>query len=510
MPRLRRLLLLLLMGFTPVTAQVAVPALPPLHAERLARLDPDQRNAEIARRAPTYGGMYTENGRLHVVVTSMIPFDQAAAVRELFAVLGPDLRARGHTPESVVFIPGEFNALELLQAKEAALAFDGWMTVDIDQSVNRVFLTVQFREMEAAAPTYFAEQGLPEGIVVVSGQPLSLHAGPEPRAPHQARLVLPARVAQGDVLPVTLQVRNTGSAPLQLSFGACAVRMEVRDAATGAVVLPVPPPEACVDSLAIRILPPNTTLALPIEEWNLRTPRGRMLPPGRYVVHVTFALEPGPEVIQPAPQPFEVRPGDPAQGTAQVRGMLRGGHRDIDHWPLLGQDRGRQVVVVVVPDPLAETAVRRLLSDKGLPADRVRFQHVPALRVPDTGAGEATLSVTTRTSPGARQHQFSLETDLAPWVARGAWRCELVVNVLDANGTIVGGTHDIRPPPGFHTCREGPHVRAFPWRSTWVERRSDGSAVPPGTYTIRAGLRLTMRDGDLVWLLAPPQPLALP
>lgn len=497
------------MGFTPVTAQVAVPALPPLHAERLARLDPDQRNAEIARRAPTYGGMYTENGRLHVVVTSMIPFDQAAAVRELFTVLGPDLRARGHTPESVVFIPGEFNALELLQAKEAALAFDGWMTVDIDQSVNRVFLTVQFREMEAAAPAYFAERGLPEGIVVVSGLPRTLHVGPEPRAPYQAQLVLPARVAQGDVLPVTLQVRNTGEELLELSSGGCDMRIEVRDAGTGAVVLPVPAPEVCGDVLVVRRLPPHTSVAFPVMEWNLRTPRGRLIPPGRYVVHVTFALEPGPEVIQPAPQPFEVRPGDPTHGTAQVKDMLGGGRHGIDHMVFLGQDRSRQVVVVVVPDLLAETAVRRILSDQGLPAERVRFQHVPAVRVPGSGAGEATLSVTTWPSPGARQHQFSLEADLTPWVARGAWRCELVVNVLDVDGEIVSGAPGF-PSPGFRSCREGPHVRAFPWRGNWVERRSDGSAVPPGTYTIRAGLRLTLRDGTLVWLLAPPQSLVVP
>lgn len=510
MPRLRRLLFVFLMGFPPVTAQVTVPALPPLRAETVARLNPDQRNAEIARRAPAYAGTYIENGRLHVVVTSMIPFDQAAAVRELFAVLGPDLHARGFTPDSVVFVPGDFNALELLRAKEAALAFDGWMTVDIDQTVNRVFLTVQFREMEVAAPAYFAEQGLPEGIVVVSGVPRTLHVGPEPRAPHQARLVLPAQVAQGDVLPITLQMTNTGREPLELSFGGCDTRIEVRDATTGTVVLPVPAPDVCGDVLVVRRLPPHTSVAFPAMEWNLQTPRGRMIPPGRYVVHVTFALEPGPEVIQPAPQPFEVLPGDPRQGTAQVRSILKGGHRDIDHWPLLGQDRGRQVVVVVVPDPLAETAVRRLLSDHGLPADRVRFQHVPARRVPDTGAGEATLSLTTWTSPGGRQHQFSLEADLAPWMARGAWRCELVVNVLDPSGEIVSASAGFHSSPGFRTCREGAHVRAFPWRGNWVERRSDGSAVPPGTYTVRAGLRLTMRDGTLAWLLAPPQPLVVP
>ncbi|MDP9765205.1 hypothetical protein [Deinococcus enclensis] len=478
----------------------------------MARLNLDQRNAEIARRASAYGGMYTENGRLHVVVTSMIPFDQAAAVRELFTVLGRDLRARGFTPESVVFVPGEFNALDLLRAKEAALRFDGWMSVDIDAAVNRVFLAVQFPEMEAVAPAFFAEQGLPEGIVVTSGPYRSLHVGPELREPHQARLVLPARIAQGDVLPITLEVTNTGHEPLRLAFGACALRMEVRHAQTGEVVRPVSSEEACEDSAVIRVLPPRTALPFVVQEWNLQTPRGRVLPPGRYVVAVTLAVGtgPAPEVIQPPPQAFEVLPGDPRTGTAQVKDMLGGGRHGIDHSVLLGQEGGRQVVIVIVPDARAETALRQVLMDRGVPADRVRFQHLRAVRVPGSGVGEATLSLTTWPSPGARQHRFSLEADLTPWVARGAWRCQLVVNVLDADGEIVSGSPGFPSSPGFRSCREGPDVRAFPWRGNWVERRSDGSAVPPGTYSIRAGLRLTMRDGTVQWLLAPPQPLVVP
>lgn len=474
---------------------------------------PDESNAEIAQKAPAFGGSYPKEGALYVVVTSPDPLARQAAVRELFAAQGEELRRQGFTPEQVVFVPGQFNAAQLLAAKEIASGIPGGQSIDIDEVRNRVVVELLLPGMETRAGAFLAGQHLPAGIVVLrAAPPGKLQEGPTFAPPHQARLDLPAHVAQGDTLQVELKVSNPAAETLVLEHGACAFRLEVLDARTGEAVLPIPGALICTSELRRTVIPARGTVTLAAEEWDLRRPSGALVTPGRYVVRASFgvgALE--QEIIRPPDQTFEVTAGNPASGTAQVRDVLRDGAYGITFQARLGEERGQQVVFVTVPDTRASAAVGRLLRERNLPLTRVRFRVRPPLRVPQgPGQGEAQLKVETFSFPRSTQYDFELQADLAPWLARGAWRCELVVNVLDRKtGEVVEAwpAFDLSPQP--HPCSEKGVPLPYPWRASWDGRRLDGATALAGTYEVRAGLRVSLRDGRVIWLLARPTPVTV-
>lgn len=374
-----RLLLLSVLLTGSALGQVTPPPGPPARSQPAPRLNIDELNAEIARKAPAYGGFFVRDGMLHIFVTSTDPAQRQAAVRELFAVQGEELRRRGFSPETVVFVPGQFNTEQLLEAKVAARGIDGWQSIDIDETRNRVVVELLLPGMEERARTYLAEQGLPPGIVVIAPVPAGkLPEGPAFGALHQARLEVPARVSQGDTLPIELKVSNPSGEPLLLDHGACALGVEIRDAVTGEVVLPVPGAQTCLSVLYHTLVPARSTVTVGRREWNLQLPTGELVPPGRYLIRATFKVGvPDAEVIRPPDQTFEVVAGNPATGTAQVRDVLRDGAYGIEFRARLGEEGGRQVVFVFVPDRRAQAAVERLLRERRLPLDRVRFRILP-------------------------------------------------------------------------------------------------------------------------------------
>lgn len=506
-----RLLLLSALLCGSALAQVTPPPVLPARTQPVPRLNPDELNAEIAHQAPAYGGFYLQDGLLHLVVTSTAAVARQAAVRELFAVRGEELRRQGFTPERVVFVPGQFNAAQLLEARQAVLGLPGLQTLDVDEVRNRVVAGLRFPEMQARAQAVLAAQRLPPGIVVLqvaSARPLP--DGPHLTRPHQARLDLPTRVRQGDTLEVALYVMNLQDQPWPLAHGACAFQLEILNAQTGEVVRPIPGGVSCEDVLRIRIVPEHGQVALAIKEWDLRRPSGELIPPGRYLVRAAFEVEdPEEGLIRPPDQTFEVVAGNPATGTAQVREVLRDGASGIQFQTRLGEERGQQVVSVFVPDRRAQAGVERLLRERKLPLDRVRFRILPPTRVPGQGQGPARLRV--ENYPGGRQHGFELTADLTPWLARGAWRCEPVVNVVDQrSGEVVGDWPGFRIGAAQRACAEDGQPLPYSRGGGWEGRRSDGTPLSTGTYEVRAGLKVTLKTGRVVWLLAPVQELTVP
>lgn len=508
-----RLLLLSALLTGSALGQVTPPPGPLARSQPAPRLNIDELNAEVARRAPAYGGFFIRDGALSVFVTSTDPAQRQAAVRELFGVQGEELRRRGFSPETVVFVPGQFNAEQLLRAKEAARGIDGWQSIDIDETRNRVVVELLLPGMEERARAYLAEQGLPPGIVVIPPPPAGkLHEGPAFTALHQARLEVPSRVAQGDMLRAQLRVTNLAGQTMRLEHGACAFRMEILQATTGEVVLPTPGAYTCTSQLLHTFFPAYSTVTLAAPEWNLRTPGGDLVPLGQYVLRASFEVGVrDKQIIRPPDQTFEVVAGNPATGTAQVRDAVHDRAFGIDYRTLLGEDRGQQVLFVLVPDRRAQAGVEGVLRERNLPLDRVRFRMLPPTRVPASGQGEARLQVSSHTSPGGTQHGFDLWADVAPWLAQGAWRCEPVVNVVDPrSGEVVGGSPSFGSGGARRLCSEGGRPLPYPWGGGWNQRRSDGTPLPAGRYEVHAGLKVTLKTGRVVWLLAPVQELTVP
>ena len=513
---LRPILLLCALLSGSALAQGASPAsVPVLPQAQVQRLDPDQLSAEVARRAPAYGGFYPKDGVLYVFVTSPDTAQRQAAVRELFALQGDSLRRRGFSPAGVVFLPGQFNAVQLLNAKEVARNIPGGQGIDIDETRNRVVVVLDFPEwQQQQTQAFLDQQGLPPGIVLFSAPPPGkLPEGPAFPAPHRARLDVPAQVAQGDVLSIELKVTNLSPQALTLEHGSCAFYVEVLDAVTRKAVLPVPGNLTCITILYQTVLHAGGTVALAGQEWNLRTPAGTVLTPGRYVVRAVFQVGAlGMENIRPPDQAFEVTAGKAGTGTSGVRDVLRDGALGILFQARLGEEGKRQVVFVTVPDARAQAAVLQLLQTKNLSPDRVRFQIVPRPQVPQgPGDGPARLEVQSQISPHASAFGFVLSADLKTWLAQGAWRCQLALQVIDPRTReVVGGWPPSGPESGPQFCGNNRDQQGFPWRGQWDGRRSDGKASPAGTYEVRAGLRVTLRGGKVVWLLAPLQTISLP
>ncbi|WP_407572819.1 hypothetical protein [Deinococcus altitudinis] len=168
-----------------VLAQGASPTgIPVLPQSQVQRLDPDQQSAEVARRAQAYGGFYPKDGVLYVFVTSLDPAQRQAAVRALFDLQGDSLRRRGFNPAGVVFLPGQFNAVQLLNAKEVARNIPGGQGIDIDETRNRVVVALDFPEWQQQQAQAFVDQEVCLPASWSSPRPLRASCRKVPPSPH--------------------------------------------------------------------------------------------------------------------------------------------------------------------------------------------------------------------------------------------------------------------------------------------------------------------------------------
>ncbi|UQN08226.1 hypothetical protein [Deinococcus sp. QL22] len=137
---------------------------------------------------------------------------------------------------------------------------------------------------------------------------------------------------------------------------------------------------------------------------------------------------------------------------------------------------------------------------------------MPWLQVPSgAGDGPAQLEVKRRNGRTGPDFDFELMADLTLWQAQGAWRCQFITQVVDRRTQdVVGGWPSFGQSNGTVGCADDGAPRGFPWRGFWDGRRSDGSAVPAGTYDVRGGLKVTLHSGRIIWLLAPTQEIDIP
>ena len=127
----------------------------------------------------------------------------------------------------------------------------------------------------------------------------------------ELRLLAPARVLQGDTVPVTLRIENAGGpTTLYLQGRPPAFDITVHDASgrqvwrrlEGAVVAMV---------LGVRELAPGESLELE-DTWRQTDAAGHLVPPGRYRLTALLPGEPGRE-LRSAPARLDILPppGEP-------------------------------------------------------------------------------------------------------------------------------------------------------------------------------------------------------
>ncbi|HEX8212850.1 MAG TPA: BsuPI-related putative proteinase inhibitor [Longimicrobium sp.] len=99
-------------------------------------------------------------------------------------------------------------------------------------------------------------------------------------------LAVPAEVRQGDVVPLRLTARNTGTRPLTLEMGDSAYSFDfvVTGSDGGELWSRMHHVEAIPLALRERQLPPGGEIVF-MDDWDLRDNRGCPVPPGRYTLH---------------------------------------------------------------------------------------------------------------------------------------------------------------------------------------------------------------------------------
>ncbi|WP_064015594.1 hypothetical protein [Deinococcus puniceus] len=247
----------------------------------------DEQNAAIARLAPAFGGYYTQDKLLYIVTTLDDEAARQTAVETLFAQQGEQLRRNGFSPQQVRFVRGQFNAAQLLQAKEVVQGVRGWTGLGIDQKLNRVDVRLALPVLEADAQAFVARR-LPAGIVVFTSRPPQT-LPPADTLPHPHRAVLNVEL-KDKAVQIRLDLTNTGRERLQFSHGACDFSFEVVRLETGEVVRPSPAVDLCGLVGHLIDLKPGATLTLASGTWNVRTPEGQAAPQGRYLIRAAFEL----------------------------------------------------------------------------------------------------------------------------------------------------------------------------------------------------------------------------
>jgi hypothetical protein len=118
-------------------------------------------------------------------------------------------------------------------------------------------------------------------------------------------LDVPARVASEDSVPLTLRARNTGSRPLELYLRGRVIAFDLVVAdQSGAVVWQRLQDQAIPAIVQVKVLGAGDALEFR-HTWDLRTNRGRPVPPGRYTV-VGLLLRDEVEPFRTPPAQLEV------------------------------------------------------------------------------------------------------------------------------------------------------------------------------------------------------------
>ncbi|MDL2345049.1 hypothetical protein QOL99_12930 [Deinococcus sp. MIMF12] len=475
-------------------------------------------DVQVGLKAPTFAGLYVEGPQLVIQVTDDRPASRAAVLKVLLEHRGADLKAQGLDTERPRFEVVQYSALQLAQAKDAASGIRGWTSIGVSHQHNRVIVALALSEYLQPAQAHLKAQGIPLDIVVFSvPRPEALPAHTTWSVPHRTALQVPNQVAQGDILPINFWFTFTGGAPLDFDAGLCAsLKWQIKDAA-GKVVRPAPGNVSCADVRVIKRLQPGASVNLtrpdpasPGEYWDLRDPFGKALPPGKYTLQAAFGQ--GDRVLRPADVGFTILPAAPDGGVEQALKAFWFGNSlgAPERTPRFVTRNGMQLLELAVPDLRAQRATEREAREKGISLARVRFTRLPQPQIPPVGrAAQATLTVSDLSVREDRQSTFDVRLNVpaATRLLSLAKSCEFIVVVLNPAGEAVHGRRQTRFFPREEgdqaACPRGDtlHLNLF---SSWNGRLTDGQLAPAGRYQVRAGLRLTRKDGRIEWLSAPP------
>ncbi|MPY68002.1 hypothetical protein F8S09_15185 [Deinococcus sp. SDU3-2] len=502
----------------PALAQSGRPAAPQVTTAFGTLPYADTYDVEIGLKAPTFAGVYVNGPQLIIQVTDDRPASRAAVLKVLLEHRGADLKAQGLDTERPRFEVVQYSALQLAQAKDAASGIRGWTSIGVSHQHNQVIVALTLPEYLQPAQAHLKAQGIPLDIVVFSvPRPEALPARTTWSVPHRTALQVPNQVAQGDILPINFWFTFTGGAPLDFDAGLCgSLKWQVKDAA-GKVVRPVPGNVSCADVRVIKRLQPGASVNLtrpdpanPGEYWDLRDPFGKRLPPGQYTLQAAFGQ--GTQVLRPDDVSFTILPPAPDGGVEQALKAFWFGNSlgAPERTPRFLIRSGLQLLELAVPDLRAQRAIEREAREKGVSLARVRFIRLPQHQVPPAGqTAQAALKASDLSVREDRQSTFDfrLNVPAAIRLLPLAQSCEFIVVVLNTAGEVVDGRRQTRFFP-----READDQAACPRDDTlhlnlfssWNGRLTDGQLAPAGRYQVRAGLRVTRKDGWIEWLSAPP------
>lgn len=241
---MRKLLLLSTLLLLPAHAQAA-PNPPVKTSFGALPVTPGDDDAALALRAPAFAGLWVEGGGVALAVTSTDPAARRQVLAEVKKQRGASLNQTGHTLTAPRFVPVKYNAAQLSQARFLARGLRGWSEIYVDVKANKLHIAFQHAAYRQQAAEFFRQKGIPaDALDLVAAASPTLPPRSTLSQPHRAALNVPAQVAQGDILPLSFKLTNTGRKPISLAQGCFTFKYRVLNATTGTEVRPVPAPGA--------------------------------------------------------------------------------------------------------------------------------------------------------------------------------------------------------------------------------------------------------------------------
>jgi len=505
-----KLLLLSTLLLLPAHAQAA-PNPPVKTSFGALPVTPGDDDAALALRAPAFAGLWVEGGGVALAVTSTDPAARRQVLAEVKKQRGASLNQTGHTLTAPRFVPVKYNAAQLSQARFLARGLRGWSEIYVDVKANKLHIAFQHAAYRQQAAEFFRQKGIPaDALDLVAAASPTLPPRSTLSQPHRAALNVPAQVAQGDILPLSFKLTNTGRKPISLAQGCFTFKYRVLNATTGTEVRPVPAPGGCaqVGSPPLVVAPGQTGELVAQGRWpvfwDLLDTRGQVVAPGKYVLQAAYGE--GKNAVRAPDVTFTVLPATPASTMRKALQVFSPARtvQSIDYDVKFAVQNGVPKLLLTVPDARARDAVQALAKREGVSLARLGIWVKPAPLLPPVGQPQdAELQVSRWSSPQGVSFGLRFQP-LNVAAVEGAKNCTFVAAVRDARSGEVVFARQLQASSRANHCpaRAGERLDA-----SWNARRSDGTLAPAGKYEVRAGLLITGADGQTRWLSATPQTL---